>query len=198
LLISAHFSISKTLFAPVNHCINWKEINSIYGYPLKVKAALNKGEIYKVDRGFYSDKPLVRPFVLIAAKYPYAIITMDTVFFIYGLTDVIPDKTFLATMRNATRITDNNVTQVFLSARIFEHGKTKMEYDRVTITIYDRERMLVEALRNSKVMPFDYYKEIIAGYRKTSENLDYRKVEDYISLFKRSEHLFNAFRREVL
>jgi len=177
---------------------NWREINTIYGYPRKIREALNKGELYKVARGYYSDKPYINPFILIAAKYPYAIITMNTAFYIYGLTDVIPEKTFLATMRNATRIADNSVTQVFLSKDVFEQGKTQQDYDGVAITIYDRERMLVEALRNSKSMPFDYYKEIISGYRRISGDLDYQKVEDYISLFKKSKFLFNRLRHEVL
>ena len=176
----------------------WKEINKIYGYPLKIREALSNGHIYKVGRGFYSDKPYVNPFVLVAAKYPYAIITMNTAFFVYGLTDVVPEKTFLATKRNATRISDNNVAQVFLSENIFDQGKSMLDYEGVPITIYNRERLLVETLRNAKLMPFDYYKEIITGYRRISADLDYRKVEDYISLFKRSENLLNVLRLEVL
>jgi len=177
---------------------NWKEINELYGYPLKVREALSRGEIFKVGRGFYSNKPHINPFLLVAAKYPYAIITMDTAFYIYRLTDVIPDKTYLATMRSATRINDTFVKQVFLSEEIFEPGKTDLEYDGVLITIYDRERMLIEALRNSKSMPFDYYKEIIAGYRRISDGLDYQKINEYISLFKKNEYLYNMLRREVL
>jgi predicted transcriptional regulator of viral defense system len=176
----------------------WKEINKMYGYPLKVRDALGRGEIYKVERGFYSNKPYVNPFLIVAAKYPYAIITMNTAFYIYGLTDVIPDKTYLATMRSATRINDDFVKQVFLSEDLFEPGKTQMEYDGVLITIYNRERMLIEVLRNSKSIPFDYYKEIIAGYRRISDNLDYQKIEEYILHFKKNEFLYNMLRREVL
>ena len=177
---------------------DWKEINEKYGYPQKVREALRKGEIHRVGRGLYSDKPYVNPFLYVAVKYPYAIITMDTAFFMYGLTDVIPDKTYLATLRNATRIKDADVVQLFLSEWIFEPGKTQLEYDGVLTTVYDQERMLVEVLRNSKSMPFDYYKEIIAGYRRISDNLDYHKVEDYISLFKNNDYIYSKLRREVL
>lgn len=176
----------------------WNEVNQKFGYPLKVREALKRGEIYKVGRGFYSEKPHINPFLIVAEKYPYAIVTMDTAFFMYGLTDVIPEKTYLATMRNATRINDDSVVQVFLSQRIFSPGKSSMDYDGVTVTIYDRERMLVEALRNSKTMPFDYYKEIISGFRDISHDLDYRKIEDYISVFSKKEYLYNMLRREVL
>jgi len=177
---------------------NWKEINEKYGYPLKVREALDRGEIYRIKRGFYATKANVSPLHMVAAKYPNAIITMDTAFFIYGLTDVIPDKTHLATMRNATRISDADVVQVFLSEKIFSPGKTTIEYDGVSIIIYDRERMLIELLRNSKSIPFDYYKEIITGYRRISDELDFYKTEEYISLFKRKDSLFDKLRREVL
>jgi hypothetical protein len=90
------------------------------------------------------------------------------------------------------------VVQVFMSERIFEPGKTTQEYEGVMITIYDRERMLIEALRNSKILPFDYYKEIIAGYRKIDNELDYKKIEEYISCFQKREYLYNMLRREVL
>ena len=176
----------------------WKEVNEVYGYPLKVREAMNRGEIYRIKRGFYANKPNVNPLIYLTAKYPNAIVTMDTAFFVYGLTDVIPDKTYLATMRNATRINDVSVVQVFIGASIFEPGKTKLEYDGVSINIYDRERMLVEALRNSKSMPFDYYKEIIAGYRRISDELDYYKIDEYILLFKKNDYLYDMLRREVL
>ena len=177
---------------------NWKEINERYGYPLKVREALRNGEIYKVGRGFYFNKPYINPFLLVTAKYPFAIVTMDSAFYIYGLTDVIPDKIYLATKRSATRINDAFVKQIFLSEELFEPGKTQQEYDGVLITVYDRERMLIEALRNSKSLPFDYYKEIIAGYRRISNELDYHKIDEYLSLFKRNKYLYNMLRREVL
>jgi predicted transcriptional regulator of viral defense system len=159
---------------------------------------MGRGEIFRIKRGFYADKPKINPFLLVVTKYPNAIITMDTAFFIYGLTDVIPDNTYLATMRNATRISDTGVVQVFLSEKIFKPGKSSLEYDGVSIIIYDRERMLIELLRNSKSIPFDYYKEIITGYRRISDELDFRKVEDYMLLFKRNDYLYDKLRREVL
>jgi len=177
---------------------DWDEINKEYGHPLKVREALDNGEIYRVRRGLYSDSPSVHPFSIVAAKYPYATITSETAFYIHGLTDVIPDKTYLATKRNATRITDKDVTQVFMNEKIFDPGRIQMVYDDITINIYDRERMLVEAMRNSKALPFDYYKELIASYRKISGELDFRKIEKYISIFKRNQYLFNILQREVL
>jgi predicted transcriptional regulator of viral defense system len=177
---------------------NWDEMNKTYGYPLKVREALGKGEVYRIARGLYSYEKIVSPFSLIAIKYPYSIITMDTACFIHGLTDVIPEKTYLATKRNATRINDEGVVQVFLEEKIFEPGKTKMMFEGSNITIYNSERLLVEVMRNSKSLPFDYYKEVIAGYRRIVDKLDFQKIEEYIYLFKRKDYLFNILQREVL
>jgi predicted transcriptional regulator of viral defense system len=177
---------------------NWSEIEKECGSAYRVREAVRRGEIYKVTRGVYSDEPSANPFGVIAQKYPYAIIAMDTAFYIHGLTDVVPEKTSLATKRNATRITDLGITQLFLSEKIFPQGKIQMDYDGVTINIYNKERMLIEAMRNSKSIPFDYYKEIISSYRRIHESLDYRKIEEYMSLFKRNEYMFNILQREVL
>ncbi len=38
--------------------------------------------------------------------------------------------------------------------------------ESATINIYDKERMLIELIRNKNQMAFDYYKEIISNYRK--------------------------------
>jgi len=176
---------------------HWEDVLNIYGYPSKVREALAEGQLYKINRGLYSDTPYANPFGIIAAKYPFAIITMDTAFYIHGLTDVVPDTTHLATRRNATRIMDADVTQVFASDRIFSQGMVQMDYDGVSINIYDKERMLIEAMRNSKSMPFDYYKEIITSYRAIHETLDFQKIEEYMALFKRNQTMFNILQREV-
>ena len=49
------------------------------------------------------------------------------------MTDVIPDKTFLTTKRNSTRITDSEVKQVFVSEKIFDPGRIQMEQEGQTI-----------------------------------------------------------------
>jgi predicted transcriptional regulator of viral defense system len=178
--------------------MTYMEAEKEYGSAYKLKAALKLGELSKLDNGLYSDSANVSPFALISKKYPFAVITKDSAFYIHGLTDVIPQKAYLATKRNATRIVDSDVVQVFLKDNLFLAGVELTVYDNTEIRIYNKERMLVEAMRNSKTMPFDYYKEIIANYRKQIANMDIRKIEDYIELFKRKDYLYEVLQREVL
>jgi len=177
---------------------NRSEIDKKYGSGAKVAEAVKTGSIYRIGRGLYSNSPHVNPFAVIAKKYPYGILTMDTAFYIHGLTDVVPDKTYLATKRNSTRILDTGIVQIYQRPDIFEQGKTRMIFEETEITIYNKERMLVEAMRNSKSMPFDYYREVISSYRKRSDTLDIRAIEEYIGLFKKNEYMFDILQREVL
>ena len=63
--------------------------------------------------------------------------------------------------------------------------------------MYDKERLLVELIRKRKQIPFDYYKEIIANYRRISNVLDMYKIEEYLSLYKNDANLSEALIREV-
>ena len=173
------------------------EIKAKYENNYRIDVALKNREIFKVAKGLYSDTELPNPFEIITKKYSNAIFTLDSAFFIHDLTDVIPQKEHLATKRNALRIKDNNISQVFITENIFELGKEAMEYQGAKINIYNKERMLIELIRNKKSFGYDYYKEIINNYRENSANLDTRKIQEYISFFPTEEHLFDVIRSEV-
>lgn len=178
--------------------MTYQEAEREYGSQYRVASAVRNGRLYQVGHGLYADTPKPNHFAVIVKKYPGAIITADTANYIHGLTDVIPTKTYLATLRNATRILDPSIVQVFVEAPYFDAGRSEIEYDGTAITIYNKERMLVELLRNSKSLSFDYYKEIIASYRRIVDTLDFRKVEGYIGMYQRNEFMFDALQREVL
>ena len=66
---------------------NYKEIIEIYRNDYNLKKALNKNEIFKLDKGIYSKKKIVSPLVIYSKKYPNSVITMDSAFYYYNLTD---------------------------------------------------------------------------------------------------------------
>lgn len=160
------------------------------------KAIKNK-ELFKIDNGLYSDIEFVNPLEIISKKYPNAIFTSDSAYYYYDLTDVIPDSFYLATKRTDSRITDKNIKQVFIPNDLFEVGKTQIKIENVEINIYDEERMLVELIRKKNIIPFDYYKEIIANYRKMTDKLDIYKIQNYISYYKNESSLYDTLMREV-
>ena len=176
---------------------NYKEIIKIYKNDYNLKKAINKKEIYKLEKGIYSNKKIVSPLIIYSKKYPNAVITMDSAFYYYNLTDVIPNKVYLATDRNSDKINNSKIVQSFVAKSILNEGKVILEEDGEKINIYDRERLLIELIRKKKQIPFDYYKEIISNYRAIVDELDMYKIEEYLALFKNELNLSNILQIEV-
>lgn len=176
---------------------NYKEIIEIYGNDYNLKKALRKKEIFKLYKGIYSSKKIVSPLVIYSKKYPNSVITMDSAFYYYNLTDVIPSKVYLVTDRNTDKINNEKIVQTFMAKNILYQGRVKLQTNDGVINIYDRERLLVELIRKKKQIPFDYYKEIISNYRTIVDELDMYKIEEYLSLFKNDMNLSNILQMEV-
>lgn len=176
---------------------NYKEIIEIYGNDYNLKKALSRNEIFKLDKGIYSSKKIVSPLVIYSKKYPNSVITMDSAYYYYNLTDVIPSKVYLATDRNTDKINNEKIVQTFMSKDILYQGRVNLQTNDGVINIYDRERLLIELIRKKKQIPFDYYKEIISNYRAIVEELDMYKIEEYLALFKNDMNLSNILQMEV-
>lgn len=176
---------------------NSKEIKNEYKSMYQVNKALERKEIYKIEKGIYSDVINVNYLEIVFKKYPYAVITFDTAYYYYNLTDTIPKDICVATNRNSTTIHAPNLKQSRLQDNLYLLGKTQMEYQGVLINIYDRERLLIELARNKNNMGYDLYKEIITNYRKISSELDIQKIEEYLPYFNNGEKLFEIIQDEV-
>lgn len=178
--------------------LGYKNCIDIYGTDYKLKEALSNKEIYKIGAGIYSNNKRVGDIEFLAFVRPDAIFTMKTAFYIYGLTDMIPDAYDLAVDRlsSKTKYEKVDVKYCFQPKQILDVGKTKYKYNGTEINIYDKERLLIELLRYSTKIPFDLYKEVINNYRKT--DVDYNKIEDYLKYFKTKEKIAEKIRLEVL
>lgn len=176
---------------------NFKEIKDKYKSNYQIRKAIKEKNIFKIDKNMYSDEEKPNYLEIISKKYPNAIFTMDSAFYFHNLTDVIPKKISLAISRNSSRIKDEKINQILVIERLFEIGKIEKIIEGTKINIYDRERMLIELIRNKNQMAFDYYKEIISNYRKNINNLDISKIEEYIESFPNEEHIYETLQREV-
>ena len=174
-----------------------KEISKEYNSTYQLNKALKNKIIFKIQNGIYSDEEYVNPLAVITKKYPNAIFTMDSAFYYWNLTDVIPDKFCLATKRINVRYKDEDIKQYFIEENLFEFGKTTLNIENVEINIYDKERMLVELVRKKTQIPLDYYKEIISNYRKIASTLDSFKISEYISYYKNEATLYDRLQSEV-
>lgn len=177
---------------------SFEECIKKYDNQYQIEKLLQNGKIFKIEKGIYSDKKNVSELEVIAFKYPNAIFTMDSAFYYHGLTDVIPDKFYLATDRDASKIHKNTIKQLFYKDNILKIGITTLRYQNTIIQIYDKERMLIELIRRKNNLPFDYYKEIIENYRRITYDLDIEKLQEYVLFFPKKEYIMNAIQLEVL
>lgn len=177
--------------------LTYKEAYRKYKNDYGINQQIKNQKLFKIVRGIYSDKRNIDLVAVYSKKYPNAIVTMDSAFYYYKLTDVIPQKVYLAIPRHAYVIKDKDVIINYIDEKIINEGKSKVIVDNEKVNMYDKERLLVELIRKKNQIPFDYYKEIISNYRKISDNLDMRKIEKYISLFRNEFNIGNTLIREV-
>lgn len=163
-----------------------------------ITKALRTGEIFKIEPGIYSDKDFEFELAVISKKYPRAVFTTRSAFYYLGLTDTIPDKYYLATDKDASKIRDSRVAQVFDNSGNLELGMIIREVEGTPIRIYGYERLLLELIRNKSQLPFDYYKEIILNYRKRIDSMDITFMEDMAEKLPKSDLILNTLEMEVL
>ena len=156
-----------------------------------------KGKLFRVDKGIFSEKEYVPELALLSYKYPKAIITMETAFYLYGLTDEVPDICSMATKREAAPIADTRVKQVFIPKDLLELGVTTIDYKGYDIQIFDKERMLIELIRYKSKLPYNYYKEILGNYRRLLPQLNVEKIRNYAESVPKSDNVIRMLRTEV-
>lgn len=110
----------------------------------------------------------------------------------------IPEKYDLATPSKSAKMTDARVRQIYVKDDVFPLGIEEKDIDGVMVRIYDKERMLIELLRNKNKMPYDLYKEIIVSYREMIMNLEIWRIQEYAAVFPKSKMIAKALDEEVM
>lgn len=167
----------------------------------EIKKLIKSGKYHKVGHGLYSDvNPLLSEIECIFANYPNAVLTMESAFAFYGLTDYVPDKYHVATNQNAHKIPNDKVNQLYITNEILDIGKQVIETTYGFINIYDKERLLIELFRLKKKVDYSLFKEVVVSYRKlaTENKLDNHKIIKYCSLFKNGANIRKEIQEVIL
>ncbi|MCI8345619.1 MAG: hypothetical protein HFJ42_06685 [Clostridia bacterium] len=175
----------------------YNEIKNKYKSTYQIRKALKNKELFKIEKGIYSDIPNVHYLSIVMKKYPYGIFTSYSAYYFHNLTDVIPNTIYLATNRNATTITSEKIKQIRMKDELYNIGKTEIDYEGIKINIYDKERLLIDLARNKNHIGYDLYKEIISNYRKLVNSLDTQKIEEYLQYFVNGDKIFEIIQDEV-
>lgn len=164
-----------------------KELINTYKSDYQIKKALKEKLIYKIEDGIYADTKNVHYLSVFSKKYPNAVISGDSAYYYLNLTDVIPSKITVTLKRTAGRYADNRIIKSYAKDKYYDLGKTVIEVEGTLLNIYDKERMLIELVKNKNNMPYDYYKEIIESYRNNKLELDMIKLQKYLSIYNNGD-----------
>ncbi len=168
-----------------------------YGSDYFINQMITAGKLFRIEKGIFSEKEYVPELALLAFKYPKAVITMNTAFYLYGLTDEVPNSCIMATKREAAPITDSRVKQIFMPVELLGLGVTTIDYKGYDLQVFDLERMLIELVRYKSKLSFDYYKEILHNYRRLLPQLNSEKICDYAKAVPKSSLVIRTLRTEV-
>lgn len=177
--------------------LSYKECINKYGNDYQLARAIAEEKVYRVESGMYSTDKYEEELAVIVKKYPNAILTGEYAFYCHDLTDVIPEKYFIATKKNSVKLKDPRIVQVYISDELLLLGAITKDIHGVTVKIYDKERMLIELLRNKNSMPHDLYKEILGNYRRIIDELEIWRIQEYAEIFPKSKMIKKALAEEV-
>ena len=175
-----------------------QECLSRFGSDYFIEQQIAAGNLFRLENGVFSEEKHVPENAIISHRYPRGVITLLSAFSHYGLTDVIPDACDLATGRNAAKIRDARVRQVFVPDAILYQGAIIDQEHDYPIRIYSRERLLIELLRYKNKLPFDLYKEVLLSFRKIITQLNMQDIQDYAMAVPKRKMIMEALQMEVL
>lgn len=168
-----------------------------FGSPYQIDKAIRDGRLFKMDVGVYSDDGTESEIEVVLKKYPRAIVSFDSAYFYYDMTDYIPDRYTLTIGNHARRIQDERIKNFFVPEEVLEVGVTTFDYDGAKIRIYDKERLLIDTARMKGRLPSDLYKEVVNGYRACRDSLDAAKFPLYLENFPHRDRIMRIIDEEV-
>lgn len=177
--------------------LTYKECLEKFGNDYQLARAVAEEVIYRVEPGVYSTDKHLSELEIIVKKYPNVILTGEYAFYYHDLTDVIPEKYHVATKAKATKLQDARIEQIYVRDDLLQLGVVEQEIGGTIAKIYDKERMLIELLRNKNSMPYDLYKEIIGNYRKIIGKLQIWRIQEYAEVFPKTKMIKKALEEEV-
>ena len=115
--------------------LRFQDCRRRFGSPYQIEKAVREGRLFKMMPGVYSESGEESEIEVLQARYPKAVLTLDSAYYYYDMTDEVPELYVLATADNALRIKEPNVRQVYVPCDALMVGAVKYDYEGETRTI---------------------------------------------------------------
>lgn len=166
---------------------SYKEIKDKFKNEYNIKVQLKQKKIFKIQKGLYSDTQKVDELTILFKKYPGCILTLESAFYYYELSNTKPQKITVGTRRNFTRIRSDNIHQVYYSNTFLDDNAIHYIKNGIEVNVFSRERLLVELIRSKNKFSKDYYDEVYTNYLRISDSLDSSLVLKYAKIYRNKE-----------
>ena len=168
------------------------------GSDYRLKKAIADGVVFKLGEGIYSDVGDESELEIIQWKHPNAVMTLDSAYFYYGLTDTIPEYYYMATASNARAILDSRVRQFYMPRGTYSIGLTEIDYQGEKVRAYDLERLVIETARMKPKLAPDMYREVVLAFRAKASTIDLTRLQIYLRNFAKRDLMERIICEEVL
>jgi hypothetical protein len=165
-----------------------------------LKKQTRESQLQRVCRGVYAHPGNFEPLLAYALAHPQAIVTLQSALVVYGFSDAFPLPPFDLAFKNGSRNQkDPSIRQFYISSVLFDLGKTTYKWMGGSLTIYDRERLLIELFRFEKRLDRQTFKDAIFAYRELVRKGDFSTAvyQSYIEHFPNSKNLWRRFENEI-
>ncbi len=128
------------------------------------------GVIERIRNGFYQlpDNYNISEEQLISSLLPYGIVCVESALFHYGYSDFTPREWSIAvprTYRNQiSNIQELPVKAYYIQKNIFDVGKTKDDFNGVTLPVYDRERTICDCFKYRSRLDNEIFNKALNAY----------------------------------
>jgi predicted transcriptional regulator of viral defense system len=144
----------------------------------------NGGFLDRVRHGYYqlAGHGVSSEEQLLATLIPQGIVCVESALFHYGYSDFAPRKWSIAVPRSMSRtkleVDVLAIRTYYVSADIYELGKTADDFDGVMLPIYDRERTICDCFKYRARLDNEMFAKALNAYANdTNKNL--KNLSDY-------------------
>ncbi len=149
-----------------------------------IKLLCEVGYLERKERGVYIRKGKnINEFFLIQQRFKTGIFSHNTALYFYHLTDRTPLK-YDMTFTDNIRVKDEIILPHYLKKNKYELGIIKLKMpDQTSIKIYDRERTVIDILRDRNKIDLQIFNTAIKEYVKRKDK-NLIRLEQYAKQFK--------------
>ena len=177
--------------------LNYKSCRESYGSPYQIEKAIREGRLFKMETGVYSDTGKESEIEVLQERYPAAIVSFESAYFYYDMTDYVPEKYALVTGNHSRLIQDDRIRQYYIPAEVLKVGMVVRNCNGERIRTYDLERLVIETARMKCSLPSDLYKEVISAFRKRTDEIIPAKIGEYLERFPKRDRIERIIDEEV-